>query len=63
MKYISLHFISLHFSPPAVLRWFELAPPCPQRMCCNDANLGPFDKTLTLDMLVNFLLRVGFTEP
>lgn len=46
IKHVSLQFISLqrraHFSFPAVWRWFELAPPSPQRMNCNDANLGPF---------------------
>lgn len=46
IKHVSLRFISLrkraHFSLPAVRTWFELAPPSPQRMSCNDANLGPF---------------------
>lgn len=46
IKHVCLHFISLqkraHFSLPAVRRWFELGPPSPQRMSCNDANLGPF---------------------
>ena len=50
VKHLSLPYISFqmrdHFSLPAVWRWFELAPPSPQRMSCNDANLGPFCQDL-----------------
>lgn len=46
IRHSSLHFNSLqkraHLSLPAVRRWFELAPPSPQRMSFNDANLRPF---------------------
>lgn len=43
--------------------WCELTLPSPQRMSFNDANLGPSDKTMTHDMLVNSPFHVGFTNP